>query len=474
MSAISLVISSATGRQNTPPQTILANLITLVQASAPGYTANLPGSLIEDISSTDVGAISLCDAFVTELINSISPLLANPFILLQLGQVYGIQVGQDTNTSVLVVFSGTQGYPVAQGFVISDGTNQYITQDGAIIATGGSTSPVFCLAANPGSFAIPANTVNQLITSVPTGITLSVNNPQPGTAGEGADTVASYRARVVEAGLAKAQGMGRFLRTLLGNVSGVQSRLIAIRQANGGYEIIVGGGDPYEVANAIWTALFDINTLKGSVMTVGAITVANPGVITTALNHGLANGQTAMITGATGMTAINGVPGIVTVIDEKNFSLGIDTTSFGAYTGNGVVSPNSRNIIVNIQDYPDTYAIPYVLPPQQTVSIVVTWNTTDPNFVSDAGVAQAAAPALAAYVNGIDVGQPLNLFSLESVFRTAVSTLIPVELLTRMIFAVDINGVSTAPDMGTGVIPSDPESYFSTDPLGANMTITQG
>ena len=100
------------GPQGAVPQTpsqILAQLLALVSATRPGYTANLPGSLIEDISSTDVYAISQQDQSRVEYINDITPYGANAFILNQQGQMLGIPQGTSTNTSVLVVFSGPAG-----------------------------------------------------------------------------------------------------------------------------------------------------------------------------------------------------------------------------------------------------------------------------------------------------------------------------------------------------------------------------
>ena len=49
------------GLQPQSPAAIRTALLAAVAAVRPGYTANLPGSLVEDISSTDVAAIALCD-----------------------------------------------------------------------------------------------------------------------------------------------------------------------------------------------------------------------------------------------------------------------------------------------------------------------------------------------------------------------------------------------------------------------------
>jgi hypothetical protein len=453
------------------PADVHATLIANVAATNPGYTANLPGTLIEDISSTDVAAILLCNSALVELVNSVTPYGANQFILNQLGRIYGVQQGQATNTSVYVVFSGPAGYIVPIGFTVSDGTYQYIVQDGGIIATGGTTSPLYCLATTAGSWAVPANTVTALATSTPSTITLTVTNPLPGTPSSGAQSVESYRAQVLQAGLAASQGMARYLKTLLANVTGVQPRLISAIANGTNWEIIVGGGDPYEVAYAIYSALFDINNLIGSTMSISAISKASAAVVTTTLNHGLTTGNTTTISGATGMTGANGT-WTVTVLTPTTFSIPYNSTGAPTYTGGGVLTPNARNQVITINDYPNTYTIPFVVPPVQTVAISLTWNTNSTNSVSASSMATLGAAALVSYINSIPVGAPMNLFELQNAFQIATATILPTAYLTRMVFTVTINGVVTTPASGTGVISGDPESYFLTNTT--LITIAQG
>ena len=466
-------IMTASGLQPQAPIDIRTQLLANVSSTNPGYTANLPGLLIEDISSTDVAAIVLCDSFRVELINSITPYGANAFLLNQLGQVYGVQLSPATTTSVGVVFSGVPGYVIPVGFLVSDGTYQYSVTDGAIVGSDGNSLVTTCLATVTGSWAVPSGTVTQLVTSVPTGIDLTCNNPLPGVPGIDAETESSYRVRVLQAGLAASQGMTRYLKTLVGNIPGVQQRLISARQQPlGGWEIIVGGGDNYQVANAIFMSMLDVSTLVGSSMVIDSITNANPGVVTTVLNHGYQDGDTPTARGVLGMVQINDLQMTVTVIDEKTFSCGIDTTGFSTYTSGGILTPNNRNIYVAISDYPDTYQIIRVEPPQQSVAITVTWNTTAINYVSGAAVAQLGEPALVDYVNNIAVGQPINLFELQTIFQESISSVLSPQLLTRMSFAVSINGVGVSPSAGTGIIAGDPESYFQTDT--SLITIEQG
>jgi hypothetical protein len=481
MADIPVVVTSS-GAQPTPPAILLAQLLASVSATNPGYTASLPGILIEDVSSTEVGALVECDTARVETINSITPYGANDFVLAQLGQIYigpGSAPAVPTNTSVFVQFTVTntvgatpaQGFTIPVGFTVGDGTYQYVVQDGGVTDANGQAT-LFCQASISGTWAIAPNSVTTVVTSVPSGFAMTCTNPEPGTAGAVAETAEQYRARVLQAGQAVAQGLISMLKTLVGQVTGVQQRLISVRQQSaGGWEVIAGGGDPYQVAGAIVAALPDVSTLVGSTLSVTNITQANPGVVTTDLNHNYANGQVATLNGVVGMTQVNGNSYTVTVVDEKRFSIGVSTLGFSPYVNGGVVTPNLRNVSVNITDFPDVYSVVFVNPPAQTVSMTVSWNTSQPNFVAGASVAQLAAPALADYVNSIVVGQPLNLLLAEQVFLKAIAGILQPSQVSVLDFTVRINGVVTAPQSGTKLVFGDPESYFST--TSGNITVTQ-
>jgi len=116
--------------------------------------------------------------------------------------------------------------------------------------------------------------------------------------------------------------------------------------------------------------------------------------------------------------------------------------------------------------------VPFVVPPQQTVGITVTWNTTSTNFVSNAAISQLAQPQLVTYINSLVTGQPINLLAMEQTFQNAIASILPSQLLTSLTFAVTVNGTSVSPSIGTEIIPGDPESYFSTS--AENVNIVQG
>lgn len=481
MADIPVVVSSS-GAQPTPPATLLAILLASVSATNPGYTANLPGSLIEDISSTDVGALVICDSARVETINSLTPFGANAFMLAELGQIYlgpGAAPATPTNTSVFVTFTITNaiggspapGYVIPIGFTVSDGTFQYVVQDGGVAGALGTVT-LFCTATVAGSWAVPPATVTNIVTSVPSQYVITCTNALAGVSGAVAETLDQYRARVIQAGQAISQGMTTMLRTLLGLVPGVQQRLISVQQqTGGGWIVICGGGDPYAVAGAIFEALFDISTLVGSTLNVLNISQAATGVVTTDKNHGYANGQIVVLNGVEGMVQINNLNLTVTVLTEKTFSVGISTLGYDPYTRGGVITPNLRNISVSIIDYPDTYGITFVNPPAQTVTMSVTWHTTLPNFVASASVAQLAAPAIADYVNSIIVGNPINLLSAQDAFIAAVSGILPEAQIESLLFTVAINGIVTPPNPGTSMIFGDPESYFTA--VAGSIAVTQ-
>lgn len=264
------VVVTQSGAQPTPPKTLLATLISNVAATVPGYTANLPPGLITDLAGTAVGAVALIDSAMVDTINSVTPYGANTPMLAQLGNIYGVQQGVGYNTSVNVTFMSLPGFVIPKGFIVSDGNYQYAVQNNTVIPTSGQTEPIYCLATSSGSWAIPEGTVTQIITSVPSTITLTCTNITAGLPGTDKQTEASYRAQVMQAGMATSQGVPSFLRTLLQTVAGVQSNLISYRNISAGkWALIVGGGDPYDVGLAAYNAIPDLSVLTADVTDSG-------------------------------------------------------------------------------------------------------------------------------------------------------------------------------------------------------------
>lgn len=252
------------GLQPQTPTSLHDQVVNGAIALDPGLTANLPGTLIEDIASTDTAALVLIDQARVETVNSVTPYGCNLFILNQLGQIYGVQQGVGSNTSVYVVFSGTAGYVIPQGVIVSDGTYQYLTQVASVINTGGTSDPVYCIATSSGSWAVPANSVTSTVSSVPVGVTLTVTNPNTGVPSTADQTPEQYREQVLAAGRIGCTGLADAVKTYVRQVSGVVDTLVSVRQVTGGWQVIVGGGNTDAVANAIFQAVGDPNVLQGA------------------------------------------------------------------------------------------------------------------------------------------------------------------------------------------------------------------
>ena len=245
-----------------------------IAAVLPDYTSNLPKSLIENILTTGTYMMSQCDQSYVDLINSISSTNSNLVILNQIAQQAGIKsMSEPTRTSVYVVFSSTAGLVIPKGFLVSDGVYQYEVQDGGVINSSGDSAPLYCLATQTGAWAVAENTVTTTITAAPTGFTITCTNLTDGLPATEAETEAEFRWRVIRSMTVGGQGMATRLKEMLYQVAGVQQRLVSVRQQESGlWSIICGGGDPVEVAYAIYSAIFDIANLTGSTTAIRNIT----------------------------------------------------------------------------------------------------------------------------------------------------------------------------------------------------------
>ena len=177
-----------------------------------------------------------------------------------------------------------------------------------------------------------------------------------------------------------------FIRQKLTDVANVQARLVSVVQSGSSWIVMCGGGDIYDMAGAIYKSAGDISRLKGTDLKVTGITNANPGVVTTDITHGFTTGQIIQMSGVTGMSGVNNVNLTVTVLSAHTFSIGINTTSSGVWSGGGVVTPNLRNNVVTINDWPDNYLFPFVIPLQQLVTIKFQWATEGVNYLTDATI----------------------------------------------------------------------------------------
>ncbi|WP_077395441.1 baseplate J/gp47 family protein [Bombella intestini] len=452
------------GVQPTAPQTLQDQLVQLATQLSPGVTTNLPGSLVEDMASTAIGALAQIDQAKVDTINSVSPLNATPSLLDEFGEVYGVQRGAGANPSAYVTFTGPPGLYLASGFQVSDGIYTYETQEGATIPSGGVLVNSYVLSTTPGTTIIPENSITTVVTGTKEGTHLAVTNPQKGTPGTGAETDSAYRARILQTGMRTVQGTPGFIRSRLLNVPNVIPRSIGVSLTSGaGYSVMVDGGDPAQIAGAIYESCFDLVNLQGSTNTIASITSSNPCIVTTTLTHGLKDGQQVTISGETGAIAINGTF-TATVLDASRFSIPVDTTTASQHSGDGIVGTNPRNMVAVAIDGVDSYPIRFIRPLQQQVRLVAHWSITSGNVVDDATATQICGPPLSNYINGLTMGAPLSTLQLGTIVEATLLQIMPGAIISSLRFDVFLDDVLASPAADSVIIACDPQSYLVTSP----------
>lgn len=156
---------------------------------------------------------------------------------------------------------------------------------------------------------------------------------------------------------------------------------------------------------------------------ITAITNANPGVVTSNA-HGFNNNDWVYITGATGLTALNGNYFIVQNVTANTFTLqyldgtAVDTTALGAYTGNGTAqrvyqinttytlgelfqlkfTQNVNTLIICHQNHPPAQLVLGNSPTSWTLSNITIGSTLNAPAITSTTTTLAAGSVNYAYV----------------------------------------------------------------------------
>ena len=107
------------------------------------------------------------------------------------------------------------------------------------------------------------------------------------------------------------------------------------------HEYLLGTGSPTSTQALGWGTGTWGDPREGTPSTTAtpnAITQANPGEVTTAAAHGFTTGDQIKHSGVSGMVEVNGVTHTITVTAPTTYTLGVNTTAFGAYTSGGTAT----------------------------------------------------------------------------------------------------------------------------------------
>lgn len=265
--ALPIVIGEA-GAQPTSPEDILTNYVNRLNDVYPEFTL-LPPDLVSGFVQTATIGLSEIDQTGVDLINSVSPYSVNIPLVREYGYLYGITQVVSQNVQVFLTFTGTPNAPIGKGFLVSNGNYQFSVQNNVRIPSTGTLTNVLALGVSAGNYPVPENTITQIITSIPSNITLTVNNPNPGIPPTDPESIDDYRERVLLSGQRTVQGGPDFIKSTISNVPGVSPNLVAVRNpAPGQFAVVVEGGDDISVANAIYESIPDVSSLTADVTNV--------------------------------------------------------------------------------------------------------------------------------------------------------------------------------------------------------------
>lgn len=222
-----------------------------------GYT-NQPAEIQNNLMTESAIIIKHVEDIIALNINNMLPYMQNEVAFSIYGEGLGLPYKNATQTSVMLVFTGTAGTYIPDGLSVTDvnGTITVTTANAGVITNDGTVS-LLAYAVQAGTTNIPANTLTKMSENI---AGVSVNNPVAGTQGQDAETFEEYRARVHRATTIKSYGQFDYLYTQVANVEGVDMRLfnaLERREQKPSMppymytEIVVGGGDDIEVAYAI-------------------------------------------------------------------------------------------------------------------------------------------------------------------------------------------------------------------------------
>lgn len=226
-----------------------------------GFT-NLPSGIQNNLLDESVIVISEIQDMLSNVMNSVSPLYANDFMILELGEAFGLKMKDKALPNTTITFYGLAGVVIPEGLEISnaDSSKKFVTTKSDIINASGQVS-IYCEGANYYDTPTPANTLTVMLNQV-LNVT-SCTNLNDAVETIPAETISEFRTRFQTKAQANRSGTVATLNDELKKVEGTVDRLCTYQASQiveegvskAVLEVIVGGGDDYQVALAIFNSV---------------------------------------------------------------------------------------------------------------------------------------------------------------------------------------------------------------------------
>lgn len=243
------------------PLQIREDIINKVVNNVPNFTS-LPSGLDNNLIDESVILISQIQDMLVDTMNCISPAYANDFIIKQLGSAFGLEMKDRQLSKTTITFNGTPATFIPKGVKVKnvEGSQVFTTIENGIIQGNGSIN-LTCEGEDYYTTPAKANTLTVLVNQI-VGVD-SCTNANDVAESTATETIKEYRERFQLKAMANRTGTSATVQTNLLKVDGVVKRLLAVRGRQieeeskklAVVEVVVGGGDDYAVANAIFNSV---------------------------------------------------------------------------------------------------------------------------------------------------------------------------------------------------------------------------
>ena len=250
-----------TGIIKDDPTVIRERLLNQSIEKVEGFT-DLPSGIQNNLLDESVVIESEIQDMLANVMNSISPSYANDFIVRELGAAFGLKIKDQALPNTTITFYGLAGVVIPEGVEIgnADGSKKFITTKSDIINAAGQVS-IYCEGADYYDTPTPANTLNVLLNQV-LNVT-SCTNLNDAVESTTAETISEFRSRFQTKAQANRSGTVAALDNALKEIEGTVDRLCTYQASQiieegvkeAVIEVVVGGGDDYQVALAIFNSV---------------------------------------------------------------------------------------------------------------------------------------------------------------------------------------------------------------------------
>lgn len=258
-----------------------------VKSSVDELKQRLESRLLQNVpnwqkTTADVQS-NILDAFVTglleyeniaaDIISAYSPDYANDFFWNIFADNLNLNRRAKFKSQVLLLFSGPKDTIIPRNTTVSDGSNEFKTEETAVIPL---TGEIYVSAYSENEISVPANSLTSIVEIFNADVT--VTNPSASLPAIPEDSTEVLRTKTQAKLRSSKNGSIALAHSRLLEIEGVNPRLIKFKLINynvketvgetevfkeiQGIEAIVGGGDPSEVALTLFTSFLETKKLR--------------------------------------------------------------------------------------------------------------------------------------------------------------------------------------------------------------------